>query len=215
MYSKDHEARSTVGIQMIGELLAQGIRLFSGVQARWIGCRPEISQRVYFANHTSNLDFLVLWSVLPRKVRRTVHPVAASDYWRKGPIRFFLADSVFRGILIEREKVTRSNNPLAQLVAVLKAGESLIIFPEGGRTIDTTMRPFKSGLYHLGRAMPSVELVPVYIDNASRILPKGEFLPIPLLCSVNIGAPIHVGAAESKEAFLDRARAAVEDCSHT
>jgi 1-acyl-sn-glycerol-3-phosphate acyltransferase len=161
------------------------------------------------------LDFLVLWSVLPREVRRTVRPVAAGDYWRKGPIRLFLADSVFRGVLIEREKVTRSNNPLVQLVAVLKAGESLIIFPEGGRTTDPVMRPFKSGLYHLGRAMPSVELVPVYIDNASRILPKGEFLPIPLLCSVNIGVPIYVRAGESKEAFLSRARAAVGDCLRT
>ena len=200
---------------MIAEMVAQGIRLFSGVQARWIGCQPDTSQRVYFANHTSNLDFLVLWSILPREVRRTVRPVAASDYWRKGPIRLFIADSVFRGILIEREKVTRSNNPLVQLVAVLKTGDSLIIFPEGGRTTGPTMRPFKSGLYHLARAMPSVELVPVYIDNASRILPKGEFLPIPLICSVNIGAPIHVRPAESKEAFLSRARGAVEGCSHT
>jgi 1-acyl-sn-glycerol-3-phosphate acyltransferase len=200
---------------MIAEILARGIRLFSGVQARWIGCRPDTSQRVYFANHTSNLDFLVLWSILPREVRRTVRPVAAGDYWRKGPIRLFLANSVFRGILIEREKVTRSNNPLVQLVAILKAGESLIIFPEGGRTTDAAMRPFKSGLYHLGRAMPAVDLVPVYIDNASRILPKGEFLPIPLLCSVNIGAPIHVRPAETKVAFLIRARDAVEDCSRT
>jgi 1-acyl-sn-glycerol-3-phosphate acyltransferase len=198
---------------MIAQLLATSVQLFSGVQARWIGCRPDTTQRVYFANHTSNLDFLILWSILPREARQAAHPVAASDYWRKGPLRFFLANSVFRGVLIEREKVTRTNNPLAQLVAILKAGESLIIFPEGGRTTDPEMRPFKSGLYHLGRAVPEVDLVPVYIDNANRVLPKGEFLPIPLLCSVNIGAPIRVLPAESKKAFLIRARAAVENCS--
>jgi len=199
---------------MIAEFLAVSVRIFSGVQARWLGCSPDATQRIYFANHTSNLDFLVLWSVLPDEARRKTRPVAASDYWRGGRLRFFLANSVFRGILIERKKVTRSNNPMDQLIPILLAGESLIIFPEGGRTTEPEMRPFKSGLYYLGKAAPSVDLVPVYIDNASRILPKGEFLPIPLLCSVNFGAPMRLLPTESKQAFLTRARAAVEACSH-
>ena len=114
---------------MIAEFLALGVRIFSGVQARWLGCSPDGTQRVYFANHTSNLDFLVLWSVLPEEVRRKTRPVAASDYWRGGRLRYFLANSVFRGVLIERKKVTRSNNPMDQLVPLLLAGESLIIFP--------------------------------------------------------------------------------------
>jgi 1-acyl-sn-glycerol-3-phosphate acyltransferase len=198
---------------MIAEFLAASVRIFSGVQARWLGCAPDSTQRVYFANHTSNLDFLVLWSVLPSKMRRKTRPVAASDYWRGGRLRFFLAHSVFRGVLIERKKVTRSNNPIDQLVPSLLAGESLIIFPEGGRTMEPEMRPFKSGLFYLGKAAPSVDLVPVYIDNASRVLPKGEFLPIPLLCTVNFGTPIRLLPAESKRAFLDRARDAVEACS--
>jgi 1-acyl-sn-glycerol-3-phosphate acyltransferase len=195
---------------MIGELFAAGIRLFTGVQARWLGCPPDATQRVYFANHTSNLDFLVLWSVLPANARRKTRPVAASDYWQHGRLRFYLADHVFHGVLIERQKVTRSNNPVHQLVAVLKGGESLIIFPEGGRTTEPGMRPFKSGLYHLGKAMPNVDLVPVYLDNANRVLPKGEFLPIPFLCSVNFGSPLRLLPEESKTAFLTRARVAVE-----
>ena len=196
---------------MIAGLFAAGVRLFTGVQARWLGCPPDTTQRVYFANHTSNLDFLVLWSVLPFNARRNTRPVAASDYWRGGRLRLYLADRVFRGVLIERKKVTRSNNPMDQLIAVLKAGESLIIFPEGGRTTEPEMRPFKSGLYHLGKAMPDVELVPVYLDNANRVLPKGEFLPIPLLCSVNFGAPLRLLPDESRDAFLTRARSAVQN----
>ena len=121
-----------------------------------------------------------------------------------------MVDHVFHGVLIERKKVTRSNNPMDQLIAVLKGGESLIIFPEGGRTTDPEMRPFKSGLYHLGKVMPHVDLVPVYLDNASRVLPKGEFLPIPFLCSANFGAPLRLLPDETKDAFLTRARAAVE-----
>jgi 1-acyl-sn-glycerol-3-phosphate acyltransferase len=198
---------------IIADFLAAAIRLFAGVQARWLGCLPNTTPRVYFANHTSNLDFLVLWSVLPDVARRKTRPVAASDYWSGGRLRFFLAHSVFRGVLIERKKVTRSNNPMDQLLPILLAGESLIIFPEGGRTTEPAMRPFKSGLYYLGKAAPAVDLVPVYIGNASRVLPKGEFLPIPLLCSVTFGAPIRLLPAESKNEFLARARAAVEACS--
>jgi 1-acyl-sn-glycerol-3-phosphate acyltransferase len=195
---------------VIARLLAALVRLFTGVQAHWIGCAPDGALRVYFANHTSNFDFLVLWSVLPDPMRKRTRPVAASDYWRAGRLRLFLAESVFRGVLIERKKVTRANNPMDQLVPVLKNGESLIIFPEGGRTSEPQMRPFKSGLYYLGKAMPEVDLVPVYIDNANRVLPKGELLPLPLLCSVIFGQPLRLEMNESKDAFLTRAQTAVE-----
>lgn len=194
---------------MIAALLAAFVRLFTGVQARWVGCAPDDTRRVYFANHTSNFDFLVLWSVLPDQMRKRTRPVAASDYWQAGRLRLFLAESVFRGVLIERKKVTRTNNPMDQLIPVLKNGESLIIFPEGGRTSEAEMRPFKSGLYYLGKAVPDVDFVPVYINNASRVLPKGELLPLPLLCSVIFGEPLHLAKNESKDAFLTRARAAV------
>ena len=195
---------------MIADGLAAGVRIFTGVQARWIGCEPDMTQRVYFANHTSNLDFLVLWSVLPKDARQKARPVAASDYWRGGRLRLFLASHVFRGVLIERKKVTRSNNPMDQLIPVLQGGESLIIFPEGGRTTEPEMRPFKSGLYHLAKAVPNVDLVPVYLYNANRVLPKGEFLPVPLLCSAHFGAPLRLAVEEPKDVFLARARAAVE-----
>ena len=196
---------------MIAALLSSFVRLFTGVQARWFGSAPDDdARRVYFANHTSNFDFLVLWSVLPDHLRKRTRPVAASDYWRAGRLRRFLAESVFRGVLIERKKVTRANNPMDQLVPVLNGGESLIIFPEGGRTSEPEMRPFKSGLYYLGRAVPDIDFVPVYINNASRVLPKGELLPLPLLCSVIFGQSLRIEKNESKDAFLTRARAAVE-----
>jgi 1-acyl-sn-glycerol-3-phosphate acyltransferase len=196
---------------VIAAFLAAFVRLFTGVQARWAGCTPDDNtRRVYFANHTSNLDFLVLWAVLPDQLRKRTRPVAAADYWRAGRLRLFLAKSVFRGVLIERRKVTRANNPMDQLVPVLKGGESLILFPEGGRTAEPEMRPFKSGLYYLGKAVPEIDLVPVYINNANRVLPKGELLPLPLLCSVIFGRPIRPEKSESKDAFLTRARAAVE-----
>jgi 1-acyl-sn-glycerol-3-phosphate acyltransferase len=184
-------------------------RLIAGAGVRWVGCSPELKQRIYFANHTSNLDALILWTSLPAPIRETTRPVAAQDYWKSNKLRYRIATDVFHAVLIERKKVTASNNPLDQLLAALDASSSLIIFPEGGRHDGIEAGPFKSGLYHLGRKRPGVELIPVYIDNANRILPKGEVLPVPLLTSISFGEPLRVNENESKNDFLERARAAV------
>jgi len=192
---------------MIASLIAAGLRLFTGAGARgaasaWEGEAP----RVFFANHTSNLDFVALWAVLPPEVRRRTRPVAARDYWLGGPVRRWLAERVFRAVLIERKQVTRANNPIEQMLPVLESGECLILFPEGGRFEGGELAPFKSGLFHLAQRCPAARLVPVYIENLNRVLPKGEVLAVPVLCAVNFGEPIRLEAGETREAFLERAR---------
>jgi 1-acyl-sn-glycerol-3-phosphate acyltransferase len=193
---------------MKGQSLATFVRLFTGAQARWVGCAPHPQQRVYFANHTSNLDFVLLWAALPNAIRARTRPVAAHDYWTASRHRLYLAEKVFNAVLIERKNVTRSNNPLHLMLGALDASDSLIIFPEGGRNPDG-VGEFKSGIYHLAKERPGVEFVPVWIDNLSRVLPKGEILPLPLLCSVTFGAPLQFDQAEGKSAFLERARRSV------
>jgi 1-acyl-sn-glycerol-3-phosphate acyltransferase len=194
---------------MNGHGLATIVRLFTGARARWSGCGPEPRQRVYFANHTSNLDFVLLWAALPRDLRSRTRPIAAHDYWTASPHRLFIAEKIFRAVLIERKHVTRANNPLQQMLAALDANDSLIIFPEGGRNPDGVVGEFKSGLFHLAKDRPAVEFVPVWIDNLSRVLPKGEILPLPVLCSVTFGPPLHKETGEDKTTFLQRARTAV------
>jgi 1-acyl-sn-glycerol-3-phosphate acyltransferase len=195
---------------MIDEALSSAIRICTGVRARWINCTPESAQpRVYFANHTTHLDFVVLWSVLPPAARQRTRPAAARDYWSRGRVRLWMATHVFRAALIEREHVTRTNNPVDQLAGVLASGDSLILFPEGTRGSGTETAEFKSGLYHLAKRQPQVELVPAYIENLNRVLPKGEILPVPLICHVTFGAPERLGPMESKDEFLVRMRDAV------
>lgn len=193
---------------MTGSIIASLARLLTGARAHWRGCAPEPKQRVYFANHTSNLDFVLLWASLPTPLRRITRPVAAQDYWR-GALRGWLAKEVFRAVLIERKQVTRENNPLKPMVDTLTGGESLIIFPEGTRRSDGEIGEFRPGLFHLAKARPDVECVPVYIDNLNRVLPKGEILPVPILCSVFFGTPLALAAGETKTAFLERARTAM------
>ncbi len=186
-------------------------KFITGASVRWAGCDPVQRQRVYFANHTSHLDGVVLWSALPPSVRKVVRPVAAADYWMAGPIRKYLAMRVFNAILITREHVSAKNNPLTQILNALDAKSSIIIFPEGHRNDGGEPGEFKSGLYHIMKKRPDIEFIPVYIDNMNRILPRGEFLPVPLLTCISFGAPINVAKNESKEEFLLRARKSVND----
>ena len=193
---------------MIADCAAAAVRLLTGATCRWVGCTPTDKQRVYFANHTSNLDFVLLWASLPHSIRTKTRPIAAHDYWTRNRLRLALADKIFHAVLIERKRVTRTNNPIAPMLAALSDGFSLIIFPEGGRTSNEPAA-FKNGIFHLARARPDLEFVPVYIQNLNRVLPKGEVLPIPILCSVHFGSPIYLEPNEEKVGFVQRAHNAV------
>jgi 1-acyl-sn-glycerol-3-phosphate acyltransferase len=185
-------------------------RLVTGVRGEWRGCAPDTRPRVYFANHRSHADFVLIWTVLPSPLRRLTRPVAGADYWLKGWLRKFIGERVFRAVLIDRNPSTRDADPIAIMAAALDQKCSLILFPEGTRnTGEEPLLPFKSGLYHLAAARPDVELIPVWIENLNRVMPKGEFVPIPLLCTVTLGAPIVLGPNEAKTMFLDRSRNAL------
>lgn len=179
--------------------------------ARWHGCGPEVRQRIYFANHTSNLDGPLLWASLPVPLREKTRMVAAHDYWSVGRVRPWLAQSVFNAVLIERKKPTPECNPMDVMLNAMGEEHSLIIFPEGGRQTTPDPQPFKAGLYHLAKRRPEVELVPVWMENLSRILPKGEILPAPLLGSLVFGEPIFLREGETKLDFLERARQSILD----
>jgi 1-acyl-sn-glycerol-3-phosphate acyltransferase len=190
------------------------VRLLCGVQAHWQGVAPEPKPRIYFANHTSNLDALVIWSALPPALRALTRPVAARDYWQEDAVRRYLALRVFNAVLIERKKVTAHDNPIEAMVEAMGDRHSLIIFPEGGRNPGPEPAPFKAGLFHLARHRPDAELVPVFLENLNRVLPKGEVLPVPMLCSLTMGSPVRPLEGETKPDFLERARLAVWNLRH-
>jgi 1-acyl-sn-glycerol-3-phosphate acyltransferase len=189
-------------------LLAITAKLLSGAMLRWHECQPDTCQRVYFANHTSHLDALVLWSSLPGEIRDLKRPVAAKDYWAKTAVRRYIARK-FNALLIDREEIKVHQSPVDLMIREIGHTHSLIVFPEGGRNPNEEMQEFKSGLYYLSKKRPDLELMPVYIDNLNRVLPRGEFLPVPLLSSITIGPPIWLEPKEPKVEFLKRAREAV------
>jgi 1-acyl-sn-glycerol-3-phosphate acyltransferase len=197
-------------------IIAGAARLISGVHVRWVDSEPDAQQTVYFANHTSHLDFVVLWSSLPAEIRARTRPVAAQDYWEKG-LRRALAVNVFRAVLVARrargpEAQLASGNPQEAIEHMLDAmgtDNSLILFPEGTRGTGEEVAAFKSGLYYLCQRKPGVRLVPGYLNNLNRILPKGEVLPVPFISRLTFGPALSLSADEPKAAFLARARAAL------
>ncbi len=235
------------------------VRFLTGSQARWYGCPPKAEQRIYFANHQSHADMVLIWAALPEELRSITRPIAAKDYWTKTPFRQWITTAVFNAVYVDRQATPArpapsvaavapvadtaataesdtamaggpdpspeatppapspealraalpESDPLAPLVRALESGDSIVIFPEGTRGHGDEPQPFKSGLFKLAQMFPQVVLVPAWIHNVQRVMPKGEVVPVPILCSVTFGEPIQLEAGEEPRPFLDRARRAV------
>jgi len=184
------------------------IRVLTGSQARWVGCPPKAEQRIYFANHQSHADLVMIWAALPKELRHHTRAIAARDYWTKTPFKQWLTTEVFNVIYVSRER-TADEDPLEPLLNALTKGDSIILFPEGTRGHTGEPQPFKAGLYNLALKFPKVVLVPAWINNVQHVLPKGEVVPVPVLCSVTFGTPMQLQPGEDHRAFLERSRNAV------
>jgi 1-acyl-sn-glycerol-3-phosphate acyltransferase len=184
------------------------IRTLTGARAIWHGAQPEARVRVYYANHRSHGDFVLIWAILPSALRAMTRPVAGADYWLRSRLRRYLIKHVFRGVLINRH-VKRGDDPIGAMLEPLAAGESLIVFPEGTRNQGDGLLPFKSGIHHLAEKRPETEFVPVWIENLGRAMPKGGMLVVPLLCTVTLGTPVILEPGECRADFLTRCRDAL------
>jgi 1-acyl-sn-glycerol-3-phosphate acyltransferase len=193
---------------LMGWLLALIARLITGAQGHWKGSPPKAEQRIYFANHQSHLDWVLIWSALPHELRATTRPIAAKDYWTSSPFKHWLTREVFHAVYVNRQR-TDDQDPLEPLVQALQNGDSLVIFPEGTRSATGDPKTFKSGLFHLAEQFPKVSLIPVWVANVQRVMPKGEVVPVPILCTATFGAPLALRPGEDKRDFLERAREAV------
>jgi len=193
--------------RFIAFLTRRGARLLTGARSLWVGCQPEMKQRIYYANHNSHIDFILLWSSLPKLMRRKTKPVAASDYWLKDGFRQFLIKDTFNGVTIQRNREDNPD-PLQPVKDALAQGYSIIFFPEGTRNLDDDLEllPFKSGLYNLHKQFPEIEIVPVWISNLRRVMPKGSFVPLPLLSTVCFGFPLEQHLEMDKATFIDYAQ---------
>ena len=208
MTDLQHTQRHPWLAKVFGYALLGFVRLLTGAQARWYGSPPKAEQRIYFANHQSHADLVMIWAALPEELRSITRPIAARDYWTKSDFKRWITTAVFNAVYVDRER-QGDEDPLQPLIDALQSGDSLIIFPEGTRGHAAEPQAFKAGLYNLALRFPDVVMVPAWIANVQRVMPKGEVVPVPVLCTVTFGAPIRLEPGEERRAFLDRARAAV------
>jgi len=193
----------------MGHLLAFIARLITGAQGHWKGCPPAAEQRIYIANHQSHFDWVLIWAALPHELRAQTRPIAARDYWTASRFKTWLTSDVFHAVYVSRTRASPDDDPLEPLLDALKQGDSLALFPEGTRSSKGEPQAFKAGIYHLAEQFPEIPVIPTWIDNVQRVMPKGEVVPVPILCTVTFGAPLHLQPGEGKHEFLERARAAV------
>jgi len=191
---------------MIASIFATFIRLFTGVRLMH-SSDLELSRKVFFSRHQSHFDTLIIWASLPAGHRKKLRPVAALDYWGATPLRKWFACSVLRSILIDRKaRCSKTHHPLAPLREALDAGDSLLIFPEGTRSSQGEAGDFKSGLFHLTQRQEPINFLPLHLENLGRILPKGEFLPLPLMARLELRPALSLTEGEKRESFLTRCR---------
>jgi 1-acyl-sn-glycerol-3-phosphate acyltransferase len=199
--------------KVVAQLVVVFARLLTGLRTRWMNGAPKAEQTIFVANHSSHGDFVLVWAALPPDLRARTRPVAAADYWSGAGIKGFLAGKVFRAVLIDRLKAGDGPRPLTVMNEALSAGDSLILFPEGTRnTTDEVLLPLKRGIYELAKAHPQAAVVPTWIENLRRVLPKGSLIPVPLACTVSVGAPLPLLPDEPAEAYLERLRLAMLAC---
>jgi 1-acyl-sn-glycerol-3-phosphate acyltransferase len=188
-------------------------RMITRKSVRFLARIEDARQRIFFANHSSHLDFILIWSSLPRHVRERTRPVAGRDYWERSRFRRYYVQRVFDAVLIDRALLADRNGgareAVEQMVQGLGSEYSLILFPEGTRGSGESIRQFRGGLYYLARERPDVELVPVRISGAHKVLPKGRHLPRPQESDLTFGPPMRLENGETRAAFTERARAAL------
>jgi 1-acyl-sn-glycerol-3-phosphate acyltransferase len=151
---------------------------------------------VVVANHSSHADTAVLLAALPAKAQPVF--AAAADYWFDVPVRRFVAGSL-AGILPVRRS---GGDTYAQLLAAarpaLKAGHTVVIYPEGTRSTDGQIGEFRSGAVRLARDC-GVPIVPIAVLGTAAVLPKGASFISHAPMRVRIGQPVDPNAASTTQ----------------
>ncbi len=158
------------------------------------------------ANHTSHLDAPTVLSLLPPERRRRTAVAAAADYFfRSAPLATFSALAL-GAFPFHREGAVATS--LAQCGDLVDEGYSIVIFPEGTRSRDGRLQPFKSGIGLLAREL-GVPVVPIHLAGLHAILPKGRSWPRPGPVMASVGEPLRLDAALSNAEAADILEAAM------
>jgi long-chain acyl-CoA synthetase len=143
---------------------------------------------VFTPNHSSHMDLISLAGSIPSSMVHQVFAVAAKDYFFNRTWKALGARTFVNAIPFDRKG--RVQESMARCREALAEGGSLVIFPEGTRSPKGNLLDFKPGVGQLLAGSPNVRAVPVFIDGAYRIMPKGSRRPGAGQLRIRYGKPI-------------------------
>lgn len=164
-------------------------------------------QFILIANHNSHMDTMAIMSAIPSRYIHKVHPIAARDFFGGSLFKKILMRYLVNATLIQRDRDDPENDPIDSMDKMLKKSRSLILFPEGSRGVPGVMTKFKKGLGYLIQRNPEIKVIPVYLDNVYKILPRGKNLILPYNCSIKFGDPIQFKSMEMEDILLSSEKA--------
>ncbi len=164
-------------------------------------------QFILIANHNSHMDTMAIMSAIPSRYIHKVHPIAARDFFGGSLFKKILMRYLVNATLIQRDRDDPNNDPIDSMDKMLKKSRSLILFPEGSRGIPGVMAKFKKGLGYLIQRNPEINVIPVYLDNVYKTLPRGKNLILPYNCSIKFGDPIKFKSMEMDDILLSSEKA--------
>ena len=189
-------------------LLRPFLAIFFGTRVRGREHLPAREPFILVANHSSHLDTASLLNLFPVSRLRHIRACAAADYFERTRAISFLSHTLFNILSIHRERRDGAEDAVQCMRDAIERGESIVLFPEGTRGRGGEIAAFKSGVARLIEQLPGVPVVPVYLGNMGRALPRGESVPVPFICEVRIGAPLRLSG--SRDEILEILRGEIE-----
>ncbi len=193
-------------LKMASRLWAPGLLIGAGAKLRVEGLeRVDFSKpHVFVANHQSMIDVCALFRALPVPIRFVI-----KQELEHVPFIGWYARSMGM-VFIKRGHAREAAERLHGIVALVRGGDSLCAFPEGTRSRDGSIRPFKGGAFQVA-LQAGVPVVPIAIDGSGEVLPASGFRVRPGTIIVRVGDPIPTAGLRigDRHALAQRAHEAV------
>ena len=173
---------------------------------------PAAGPAILVANHNSHLDTPVVMTLLPSRLLRRVHPVAAADYFLRNPLLAWFALHLIGILPIERGPHQPGSDPLRVVNEALGRGDIIIFFPEGTRGEPERQSQLKGGIARLAERFPAVPVVPLFLHGLGKTLPRGAWIPVPFFCDVFVGEA--VAWSGDRERYLATLQERLDQLAH-
>jgi 1-acyl-sn-glycerol-3-phosphate acyltransferase len=199
-----------VAARFVPSLFQAFVRLYVRPHVEGADGIPTEGSFIIAANHNSHADTAVIFTALPRHARKRFVAAAAQDYFFQGGPWQFFSRVLFNAIPIARDR-RGGQDPLRHASRALREGYALLLFPEGTRSKDGSIGPFRGGIGRLIADFPGTPVIPTFLSGTTRVMPKGKVVPRPFKVTVRFGAPMLIKAHPKFRATWQSAADEVRD----